>query len=194
MKRNLSVCTSKIARQLIVGLLRQADQVVSGQAQKRKIFERTGISQKPTLEIHTMQTIQQQLDEIKELYNKGVVSEALYISTRATLNASLGTDFRRDGITMNVPPLQATLKDKKDRKGNIIVKDFETVKGGLVTVTGTVNGAKINSLYMNVEVVQWIINNGGAIEEYLSQDHMEYRRAGQTDMADGALTATELFS
>ena len=130
-----------------------------------------------------MQTIQQQLAEIAELYNKGIVSEALYISTRATLNASLGTDFRRDGITMNVPPLQATLKDKKDRKGNIIAK-----------VTGTVNGSKINSLYMNVEVVQWIINNGGAIEEYLSQDHMEYRRAGQTDMADGALTASELFS
>ena len=102
--------------------------------------------------------------------------------------------FRRDGINLNVPPLQATLKDKKDRKGNIIAKDVETVKGGLVTVTGTVNGSKINSLYMNVEVVQWIINNGGAIEEYLAQDHMEYRRAGQTDMADGALTASELFS
>ena len=141
-----------------------------------------------------MQTIKEQLKELEVLYKKGVVSEQLYISTRATLNSSLGTDFRRDGITLNVPPLQATVKDKKDRKGNIVAKDVETVKGGLVTVTGTVNGSKINSLYMNVEVVQWIINNGGAIEEYLSQEHMQYRRAGQTSIEDGALTAEELYS
>ena len=138
--------------------------------------------------------ISEQKIELAALYKAGKVPEAMYISLLASLNAQLGTDLRIAGISMNVPPLQATLKDKKDRQGNVVAKDVKTVKGGLVTVTGSINGERINNLYMNAEVVKWIIDNSEKVTEYLGQDHMTYRRAGQTSIDAGAMTAKELYA
>ena len=141
-----------------------------------------------------MTTVTEQIAQLQESYTAGNIPEALYINLLATLKRQLGTDFRKDGITLNVPPLQATVKDKKDRQGNIIERDVQTVKGGLVTVTGSIRGKKINSLYMNAEVLLWICQNSEAISEYLGQEHMEFRRAEQTNMNEGAMTSTELFA
>ena len=141
--------------------------------------------------------IQDQLSVAKEAvrkqYKDGVIDEATMITILAGINKQMGTDsFRRDGITVNVPQLEDTLKDKKDRHGNIIEKDKPSVKGGLITVSGALNGQKITGLYLQADVLKWIFDNESDIKAYLSEEGKEYRKIGQTSTDQGCLTG-ELF-
>lgn len=139
--------------------------------------------------------IEQQIKDLKAC--EGSMPQGVYINTLATLQkaltALLGTDYRKDGLSLNVPELQFALKDKIDRRGNLIAKDVPSVKGGLITASGTIQGRKINTVYLNVELVEWIINNADSIKSYLSQPHMEYRHAGQTDIDAGSVKGSDLF-
>ena len=143
-----------------------------------------------------MQTIQEQKAELTAAYKEvgqTKISDALYITLVSALNAQLGTEFRREGIMLNVNPVAEAVKDKKVRGGANIVGGGNKIKGGLVNLSGAVDGAVINKLYMNVQTVQWIVKHGSEILEYLAQDHMTYRKIGQTTVEEGQLTATELF-
>ena len=97
---------------------------------------------------------------------------------------------------LNVNPVAETVKDKKVRGGGVIEGGGNKIKGGLVNLSPEKNSpyTGINKLYINVEAMQWIIKHGDQIIEYLSQEHMTYRKIGQTTIEEGCLTASELFS
>jgi len=141
--------------------------------------------------------IQDKLNEAKEAirkqYKAGVVDEATMIMILAGINKQMGTDsFRRDGITVNVPVLEDTLKTTYNRDRSIKEADKRTVKGGLITVSGTLNGQKINGLYLQADVLKWIFDNESDIKAYLSEEGKEYRKLGQTSTDQGCLTG-EMF-
>lgn len=139
--------------------------------------------------------IEQQIKDLKAC--EGSMPQGVYINTLATLQKTraslLGTDYRKDGLLLNVPAPRYGVKDKTDRNNNVIEKDVPCVKGGLITASGTIQGRKINTVYLNVELVEWIISNADSIKTYLSQPHMEYRHAGQTDIHEGSLKGSDLF-
>ena len=144
-----------------------------------------------------MATITEQKAELTSTYKAGKISDALYVTLIAALNAQLGSDLRIStqgtAISLNVPPLQQVLdKPKKNRQGEV-VSVAEGVKGGLISLQGTANGLKLNSLYINAETMLWICRNADAIQDYMKQDHLTMRRASQTKVSDGALTQAELF-
>ena len=144
-----------------------------------------------------MATITEQKAELTETYKAGKISDALYVTLVAALNAQLGSDLRIStqgtNISLNVPPLQQVIdKPKKNRQGEV-VSVAEGVKGGLISLQGTANGLKLNSLYINAETMLWICRNAKGIESYMSQDHLTFRRASQSKVSDGALTQAELF-
>ena len=144
-----------------------------------------------------MATVQEQKAELTILHKSGVIAEATYINLMSALNAQLGSDLRIStqgtAISLNVPPLQQVLdKPKKNRQGEV-VSVAEGVKGGLISLQGTANGRKLNSLYINAETMLWICRNAEAIQDYMKQDHLTMRRASQTQVSDGALTQAELF-
>jgi hypothetical protein len=137
--------------------------------------------------------LQNAKDTVRKQYNDGLIDEATMITILAGINKQMGTDsFRRDGITVNVPQLEDTLKDKKDRHGNIVEKDKPSVKGGLITISGSLNGQKINGLYLQAEVLKWVFDNQDGIKAYLSQEGKEYRKIGQVSTEQGCRTH-ELF-
>ena len=74
-----------------------------------------------------------------------------------------------------------------------MVSVAEGVKGGLISLQGTANGRKLNSLYINAETMLWICRNADAIQDYMRQDHLTMRRASQTLISDGSLQQEELF-
>ena len=141
--------------------------------------------------------LQRQIEELKAC--KGKIPESVYISSLNSLQKQakslLGTDFRAEGIMLNVNPVEATVKDKNTRGGGVITGGGNKIKGGLVNLSPEKNSryTGINKLYMNVETVLWIIRNGAAITDYLQQDHMEYRKIGQTSVEEGKLTAKDVF-
>ena len=139
--------------------------------------------------------VEQQIKDLKAC--EGSMPQGVYINALAqlqkTLASLLGTDYRKDGLMLNVPQLQFALKDKHDRQGNLIASDVPTVKGGLITASGTIQGKKINKVFLNVELVEWIINNAESIKTYLSQPHMEYRIAGQVELEEGSVKGSDLF-
>jgi hypothetical protein len=144
-----------------------------------------------------MATITEQKTELTSTYKAGKISDALYVTLIAALNAQLGSDLRIStqgtAISLNVPPLQQVLdKPKKNRQGEV-VSVAEGVKGGLISLQGTANGLKLNSLYINAETMLWICRNADAIQDYMRQDHLTMRRASQTKVSDGTLTQAELF-
>ena len=144
-----------------------------------------------------MATITEQKAELTSTYKAGKISDALYVTLIAALNAQLGSDLRIStqgtAISLNVPPLQQVLdKPKKNRQGEV-VSVAEGVKGGLISLQGTANGLKLNSLYINAETMLWICRNADAIQDYMRQDHLTMRRASQTKVSDGALRQEELF-
>tara|TARA_R110002167_G_scaffold200901_1_gene404327 strand:+ start:382 stop:834 length:453 start_codon:yes stop_codon:yes gene_type:complete len=144
-----------------------------------------------------MATITEQKAELTSTYKAGKISDALYVTLIAALNAQLGSDLRIStqgtAISLNVPPLQQVLeKPKKNRQGEV-VSVAEGVKGGLISLQGTANGSKLNSLYINAETMLWICRNADAIQDYMKQDHLTMRRASQTLISAGALTQAELF-
>ena len=141
--------------------------------------------------------IQDQLSVAKEAvrkqYKDGVIDEATMITILAGINKQMGTDsFRRDGITVNVPVLEDTVKTTYNRDRSVKEADKRTVKGGLITVSGTLNGQKINGLYLQADVLKWIFDNESDIKAYLSEEGKEYRKLGQTSTDQGCLTG-EMF-
>lgn len=139
--------------------------------------------------------IEQQIADLKAC--QGSMPQGVYINTLTTLEKTraslLGTEYRKDGLLLNVPAPRYGVKDKTDRDNNVIERDVPCVKGGLITASGTIQGKKINKVFLNVELVEWIINNADGIKSYLSQPHMEYRHAGQTDIHEGSLKGSDLF-
>ena len=144
-----------------------------------------------------MATITEQKEELTVLHKSGVIGEATYINLMSALNAQLGSDLRIStqgtAISLNVPPLQQVLdKPKKNRQGEV-VSVAEGVKGGLISLQGTAQGRKLNSLYINAETMLWICRNADSIQTYMRQDHLTLRRASQTHISEGALKQEELF-
>jgi len=146
-----------------------------------------------------MQTITQQTQlenakqAVREQHSNGIIDEATMILLISGINKQMGTDsFRRDGITVNVPALEDTVKTTYNRDRSVKEADKRTVKGGLITVSGTLNGQKINGLYLQADVLKWIFDNEADIKAYLSEEGKEYRKIGQTSTDQGCLTG-ELF-
>jgi hypothetical protein len=137
--------------------------------------------------------LQNAKDTVRQQYTAGLIDEATMITILAGINKQMGTDsFRRDGITVNVPALEDTVKTTYNRDRSVKEADKRTVKGGLITVSGTLNGAKINGLYLQADVLKWIFDNEADIKAYLSEDGKEFRKIGQVSTEQGCLTG-ELF-
>lgn len=144
-----------------------------------------------------MATITEQKAELTVLHKSGVIAEDTYINLMSALNAQLGSDLhistQGTKISLNVPPLQQVLDKPKKNRQQEIVSVAEGVKGGLISLQGTAQGRKLNSLYINAETMLWICRNADSIQTYMRQDHLTLRRASQTLISDGCLKTEELF-
>ena len=142
----------------------------------------------------TKEQRQKAVEAVKQQHRDGLIDESTMIQILGGISKQAGGDTLRLGeVTITVPAMKDNTKDKKDRDGHIIAYGVERVTGGKITISGKIDGQAVQTCYVDAPLFKLLVDNLEEVLEFLSEEDKQYRKLGQTRMAQGSI-ASDMFN